>query len=237
MSIIAFCGHTNSGKDEAAKIFAARGFRHRSLAGPVKDIIGDIFGFTQDQLYGPSQSRNEIDERFNMQSTWYNVEARCERSQDYIARQLFPGEPMMQAAAKAALEVWIVAFQRRYPQDISPRMVLQSFGTEFGRRLDQDIWVNFLLREAAKDTLTVVSDVRFANEAKAVYNSGGAVIRISRKDTDHKATTVGIENHASEQLDIPNDFISGFITNDSTLEVFHEKIDHVYKAFIRTIDG
>lgn len=237
MSIIAFCGNTNSGKDEAAKVFASRGFRHRSFAGPVKDIVGDLFGFTHDQLYGPPQSRNEIDERFNMQAMWYSVEARCEGAQDVISRQLFPDEPMMQAAAKAALEVWLVSFQRSYPRDISPRMVLQSFGTEFGRRLDPNIWTNFLLREAAKDTLTVVSDVRFANEAKAVRNAGGAVIRIIRKDTDHKASAVGIENHVSEQLDIPNDHITWFISNDDTLEVFHEKIDHIYKAFIRTIDG
>lgn len=68
-------------------------------------------------------------------------------------------------------------------QTITPRLVLQKFGTECMRDGFYDgIWVSLvkqkLLRE--KDTNFVIPDVRFENEAKVIKSLGGQVWCIKR---------------------------------------------------------
>lgn len=64
----------------------------------------------------------------------------------------------------------------------SPRMALQIMGTEAMRQVFSDnIWTASLERRM-RDTMddTVISDCRFANEMRAIKDSGGIVVRITR---------------------------------------------------------
>jgi hypothetical protein len=65
---------------------------------------------------------------------------------------------------------------------LTPRYVLQVWGTEVARRsFHDDIWIASLenkLRKTADDV--VISDCRFPNEIKAIKRAGGAVIRVMR---------------------------------------------------------
>lgn len=71
----------------------------------------------------------------------------------------------------------------------SPRYLAQTLGTEWGRRcIADDLWVRVmrrkirpLLREARG---VVVSDVRFDNEARAIHELGGVVVRVRRPSVD-----------------------------------------------------
>jgi hypothetical protein len=61
----------------------------------------------------------------------------------------------------------------------SPRSWAQWLGTEMGRYIaGDDVWINLALRRL--DGPVVLPDVRFDNEARAVLESGGAVIRVLR---------------------------------------------------------
>lgn len=66
--------------------------------------------------------------------------------------------------------------------DITPRWILQFWGTDVLRRgFHDDIWIASLenkLRHSGDDV--VISDCRFPNEIKAIKNSGGKVIRVVR---------------------------------------------------------
>ncbi|CAB4241500.1 hypothetical protein UFOVP71_38 [uncultured Caudovirales phage] len=66
--------------------------------------------------------------------------------------------------------------------DLTPRLVLQLWGTEVCRRsFHDDIWIASLearLRNATDNI--VISDCRFPNEIKAIKNAGGKVIRVVR---------------------------------------------------------
>lgn len=65
----------------------------------------------------------------------------------------------------------------------SPRRLLQTLGTEWGRDLiHPEIWVLSTLRriEFSDAPLVVITDVRFPNEAEAIRERGGFVWRVIR---------------------------------------------------------
>ncbi len=70
---------------------------------------------------------------------------------------------------------------------LTPRWILQNWGTEVGRNaFHNDIWIASLenkLRRSSNNT--VISDCRFYNEVAAIKNQGGQVIWIQRGITPH----------------------------------------------------
>jgi hypothetical protein len=63
----------------------------------------------------------------------------------------------------------------------TPREALQKMGTEAGRTaFHKDLWVKALIRDLKPTQNYVITDVRFPNEIKAIYESGGVLIEISR---------------------------------------------------------
>ena len=76
----------------------------------------------------------------------------------------------------------------REPALISPRMALQTLGTEWGRNLCLDIWAQYGVRRAVArlyenhDDVVVITDCRFGNEVDSIKSAGGIVIRIDRPD-------------------------------------------------------
>lgn len=69
----------------------------------------------------------------------------------------------------------------------TPRRILQTLGTEWGRDLiARDLWTSILLRRAeamrASGVGVVVDDMRFPNEAHLIRSMGGVLVRIIRPD-------------------------------------------------------
>ncbi len=75
-------------------------------------------------------------------------------------------------------------WSNRLGMEITPRLILQLWGTEVCRRgFHDDIWIASLenkLRNSKDDV--VISDCRFPNEIKSIKNAGGIVIRVKRGD-------------------------------------------------------
>ena len=66
--------------------------------------------------------------------------------------------------------------------DLTPRWILQYWGTEVCRKsFHDDIWIASLENKLrnSKDNV-VISDCRFPNEIKAIKSAGGIVIRVKR---------------------------------------------------------
>ncbi|MEO5350204.1 MAG: hypothetical protein H7836_11225 [Magnetococcus sp. YQC-3] len=89
---------------------------------------------------------------------------------------------------------------------VSYRQLLQSLGTEWGRRcIDNDLWV-MLMRRQLKSlsgvSHVVIDDVRFDNEADLIRGMGGVVIHV---DTKGKKADDGHASEAGVVID-PNDF-------------------------------
>jgi len=63
----------------------------------------------------------------------------------------------------------------------SPRTLLQKLGADFGRNMiHPDIWVNSTIATYIPEKDWIVPDVRFENEADAIKNKGGVLIRLNR---------------------------------------------------------
>lgn len=84
---------------------------------------------------------------------------------------------------------------------ISPRKFLQMCGTEMFRDVwREDVWIKLATRDIQKLLTTrdivFVTDVRFPNEAKAIKEMGGIIVRVERPGFEN-----GVDpNHPSEKL-------------------------------------
>jgi hypothetical protein len=217
VNIIGICGHAGSGKDTAADFLVKEGYCKVSLADPLKRICADVFGFTKEQLWGPSENRNAGDPRYPR------------------TRAVHPGLDHLE------------------PDLLSPRVALQTLGTEFGRYCYDNVWIDYAIRVARRvledqgqspfeahqgcwfysparglwgdpraprsDRAqgVVIPDVRFRNEVDAIKQAGGRVFRIARPGS---TGDVGIKGHASEsEMDgISVERFDALIENTGTLE-------------------
>ncbi len=110
----------------------------------------------------------------------------------------------------------------------SPRWFMQRFGTEVGRAIDSDLWVKAMLRQAQKIPSVVVCDVRFPNEAKAIRDQGGLVIRVDRPSlgplTDTHPSETSLEGFEYDDV----------IVNDGSLEDLYDKVDEfMFNRFVK----
>lgn len=104
---------------------------------------------------------------------------------------------------------WDVAKESCY----EVRRTLQRLGTEAGRGvLGESVWVDAAMRRVdAIDGSVVVTDVRFPNEADAIREAGGIIVRVTRPgqvlgDTHPSETSMdGYPVHVE-------------VTNDGTIE-------------------
>lgn len=94
----------------------------------------------------------------------------------------------------------------------SPRELMQTLGTEWGRGMvAQDIWLRLAKRRIETYGGTIVfSDVRFDNEAEWIRNQGGEVWLVERDQETH-------HTHSSEAGISPH-LIDRVIDNRGTLE-------------------
>jgi hypothetical protein len=94
-------------------------------------------------------------------------------------RELLEGRTKQSREWRETRDEW---WSKRLKKDITPRYVLQYWGTEVIRKgFHDDMWVASLenrLRSSTDDI--VITDCRFPNEIKAIRNSGGKVVRIKR---------------------------------------------------------
>jgi hypothetical protein len=154
-----------------------------------------------------------------------------------------------------AMELWDLSFEQMYGGDdvrevvdprwgVSPRFIMQQFGTEVGRSVHKDTWVrktlrlidrayhgasvtlpDFKLREfrsvvVEDPTRWSIPDARFPDEANAIRAAGGVVIKVVRP------SIVSVDTHASETSvdDVVPDHL---IVNDGTLDDLRAKVADV----------
>ncbi|MFD6638340.1 hypothetical protein ACFWDN_21265 [Micromonospora chalcea] len=98
------------------------------------------------------------------------------------------------------------------------RRTLQQFGIGI-RHLQPDFWVRVVMDEVTHRTgPVVITDVRFPNEATAIRNAGGILVRVIRPGQDES------DQHVSEVAlsDTPADFT---LQNDSELYTLLRNVD------------
>jgi len=95
-------------------------------------------------------------------------------------RELLEGRTKESRAWREQVDPWWA--ERLGMPDLTPRWVLQHWGTEVVRKgFHDDTWIAALENKLRKTTDDIViSDCRFPNEIKAIKAAGGIVIRVVR---------------------------------------------------------
>lgn len=111
------------------------------------------------------------------------------------------------------------------------RKFLQLVGTEWGRNIDPDIWVNLALNNQSKEGNIYCADVRFKNEFEALKNDGFIMVKLIRDKVNENRIGNGISTHISEnELDeYGNDRWDYIIYNNNTLNELYDAIDKIVK--------
>tara|TARA_R110001592_G_scaffold8356_7_gene45656 strand:+ start:4384 stop:5037 length:654 start_codon:yes stop_codon:yes gene_type:complete len=121
-------------------------------------------------------------------------------------------------------------WSKRFGKDVTPRWVLQYFGTEVMRQGMHDaIWVDSCIaRYDGKPT--VIADTRFENEIKTIREMGGKILLVKRGQdpdwfTDYVEGNIEPKNVHSSEYAWAKSECDHLITNNGTLEELHQQID------------
>src|SRR5688500_6924803 len=133
LNIIGVSGQAGSGKDTVANYLCEEyGFVKIALADPIKRFGYHVFHFNEDQLWGPSASRNAIDERYHSDQVWDEAQARMAAwGREYVISVLGDDNPLKVDPALGALTHWFFWLRNSFHGKLSPRIMLQALGTEW----------------------------------------------------------------------------------------------------------
>lgn len=184
-----------------------------------------IIGLTGKKQNGKSTAAGYLSDKYNF--------VRINFKDALVAeiREKFPNVleaiiEIMERSAYDGMNPWTVdrLFKEKPPL---MRALLQNYGTEVRRIDDSEYWVKKWKEAVSRwdEGNVVVDDVRFLNEAQAVRDMGGIVIRISRADYPN------VDGHVSETE------MDKIVTDDNvTVESGEEGLKYLYQFFDSVIE-
>lgn len=240
MNIIGLLGKAGSGKDTAADVLvAAHGFVKVSMADPLKRICKDVFAFTDEQLWGPSEERNKPDERYQrpyrVRTDVDEHETRYEGLTPRYALQKLGTEWGRDCYSNIWVDYALRTARRLLEQkDAQEKDDYVTYDAKSGVRelhkLPRDARLpEFQTRQYDGDVPKgiVIPDVRFQNEVDAIRAAGGVIWKLVR-------SSAGLEGaageHASEkEMDlISATLFSRVLHNSSSLDMFKLQVARAY---------
>lgn len=109
---------------------------------------------------------------------------------------------------------------------LSARQIMQRLGTEVARSIHADTWIRYLLAQTAKQpqTLWVVPDVRFQNEAAVLRAAGAHIWRVHRPSLAPSG-----DLHASEaEIELISADVQ--LMNHGSLEDLHVQVESALRV-------
>lgn len=108
------------------------------------------------------------------------------------------------------------------------RQLMQYLGTDiFRKNIHYDFWINLTISKVLKESFCIITDVRFPNEANAILQNKGGVIRVERDNLDSD------DCHFSETALDTFDSFDYVIKNNGTLEdLYNQVVDFVKESKI-----
>src|SRR3989344_3584813 len=182
--IISLTGNMGVGKDTMADYMVEKyGYVKISMADPMKRIAKEIYEFSDEQLWGPSQARNQDDTRYpRADGTFLSARIVAQLLGNELSRLSYP-------------ETWIVYMKR---------VVAKIQAGYFYSEKEGAFQVN---GKKSEYTGIIISSCRFQNEIEAVKGMGGIAVRLVRPALPVAGfLTTGLQNHITEteQLSIPD---------------------------------
>ncbi len=201
--LIVLSGEAGAGKDSVADILVSdHGYEKFSLSDEMKVFVGRVFGFSDEQLRGPSHFRNTPDPR------WARPCPQCRSTGAYSFEIAFASCEVQCPGCGGMGTI----------NDNSPRRVLQLLGDEWARQMiHPDIWtmsarprLEVMLASGAK---IVINDARFANDRANLSQWLGGK-RVDVRTPVSKNDGAAWRRHASEQSRPEDDDVEFILMND-----------------------
>lgn len=220
--LITVNGEADNGKDYVADWLCNRfGLVKIALADPMKRFARMLFGFPAENLWGPSEKRNEL---LDATPLWNTAFMQLHTMHQFTSA-VVPESLGVDVRVKAfeGLQNWFTNLRRQNPEKLSARITLQTLGTEWGREVNPKMWIEYLFGvqlpllvqgypytaelgvrtnlepEEPKNGICI-PDQRFINELEAGEERGGVSLRVRRLSrVKNDGTNVGIQGHKSEQ--------------------------------------
>ena len=208
MTLIAFSGRLGSGKDTAGERLAAMvdvPTYQLSFARLLKESAAALFDIPVKDW---ETYKNDPDAKVLLQVGWDEAEIVQDHTDD--------GDPITNPVDVPHIV-----------KEFTAREVLQRYGTEAHRKVfGDDFWVDQAMvtydaNQERNKFLFYVTDCRFSNEALAVLNRGGVVVRVTGANEE-------TGTHASE-TPLPNEYITFDIDNSIRDDNF-AALDHMLKG-------
>ena len=217
IKLLGMTGRAGSGKDTAAyMLMKDLGYKTYALASPIKAIVNSMFGWGEDHAEG-SLKEEELSvifraDRFNeFKHCWsvYNLTVHADSTHVM--------------GLQSILNVLGLSTTQNFGEaigSISPRKAYQLVGTEWGRAINDTIWLDIATENISKGT--IVTDVRFPNERDWLDSLGGKLIHVDRGGYTHTGET----SHSSEAgLEIKGD--DWVLYNKGSLEELRENVEEL----------
>lgn len=208
---IVLSGEAGAGKDSIADILVAdHGYRKISLSDEMKRFCMRAFGWTNDQLYGPSSFRNAPDPKLARPCPDCKATGCIYCSGD----KKNPNPRLhIDTACKSCEGTGKI-------NDNSPRRILQLLGDEWGRQMiHPDIWTMIarphLEEKLFRGVRIVINDARFENDRVNLQSWLGAKL-VDVRSTNTKDDGATWRQHASEQSRPSDEQVDHIVQNDET---------------------
>ena len=239
-----------TGKDKATEILIKDyKFTKVAMADEIKRFCAKLYGFSTEQLWGPSQERNKPDPRLPREHHSMFIDGKCE-----CCGATHPAEQCY----------------------LTPRYAIQQLGNDWGRNCFTDTWVNYTIDIAkqlvygvdrqrpryyplsfnSKDNYmdkafpqydqihglsdatfiaepyrvknVIIPDCRYLNECQAIKKNGGKVVLIHRK-VESLPKGPNLDHDSEKDLNrfkigddnVPWDCV---VENDGTIEELGQKL-------------
>lgn len=219
--LISINGEADNGKDYVADWISKRfGLVKIAFADPMKRFCRMLFGFPAENLWGPSEKRNELLDAVPLwNAAFTQLHTMHQFTVAVVPESLGPD---VRARAFDGLQTWFTKLRKENPEQLSARITLQTLGTQWGREVNPKMWIDYLFGvqlpllvqgypytpelgvrtnlEPEEPKMGIcIPDQRFLNELEEIEAREGhavKVIRLSRVKTD--GSNVGIQGHQSE---------------------------------------
>jgi len=135
-----------------------------SFADSLKWMCTELFDIPHECVWGTNEQKNQVQEHL----LWENMPGVYIDKYDFINANTHPAE---------------CGLIYHEPGPMTAREFMQFLGTDIMRKMYEPIWVNACIKKIKREQsqLAIVADVRFPNEAKAIENAGGTMLRLTRQ--------------------------------------------------------
>ena len=160
-----------------------------SFADHLKWICVKLFDVPFECCFGTDEQKNELQEHL----LWENMLGVCTNEKFFDFMQSKMEHDLAEDEEDTGYKLIY-----HEPRPMTAREFLQFLGTDVMRKMYEPIWVNSCIKKIQQEQpeLAIIADVRFPNEAKAIEQASGKVVRLTREVyEDAHSSEVALDNY------------------------------------------